>query len=127
MLGCSMSTQAFGEAGEALAARWLGERGWVVLARRFRSGHRDLDLVARRGELVAFIEVKARHGREFGDPVEAVGWRKQRELIRSAHVWVDRHGVAGDTYRFDVIGVLVEGERVRIRHVEGAFAAPWAT
>ncbi|HEY7878354.1 MAG TPA: YraN family protein [Gemmatimonadaceae bacterium] len=120
-----MSTQAFGETGEALAARWLGERGWWVLARRFRSGHRDVDLVARRGRTVAFIEVKARHGREFGDPVEAVGWRKQRELIRSAHVWIDRHGLVGDAYRFDVIGVLVDGQRVRIRHVEDAFSAPW--
>lgn len=122
-----MSRQAFGEAGEALAAQWLSEHGWVVLARRFRSGHRDMDLIARRGRLVAFIEVKARHGRAFGDPVAAVQWRKQRELVRSAQVWIDRHGLPGDAYRFDVIGVRVEGARARIRHVEGAFALPWAT
>jgi len=65
--------------------------------------------------------VKARSGSAFGDPVEAVDWRKQRELARSAAVWIDRHGRAGEVYRFDVIGVLVTGERVRVRHVENAF------
>jgi len=90
--------------------------------RRFRSGHRDIDLVVERDGTVAFVEVKARHGREFGDPVEAVNWSKQRELARSASVWIERHGRPADSYRFDVIGVLMEGERVRIRHVPNAFS-----
>jgi len=92
-----------------------------VLQRRFRSGHRDIDLVAERDGLVAFVEVKARNGLQFGDPVEAVHWRKQRELARSAAVWIDRHGRPNETYRFDVIGVLVEGNSVRVKHIENAF------
>ena len=71
--------------------------------------------------VVAFVEVKARRGERFGGPVEAVNWRKQRELGRSARVWVDRHGRRDDAYRFDVIGVLLAGSRVRIRHVPNAF------
>ena len=113
--------QRFGELGERVAERWLVRRGWRVLQRRFRSGRRDIDLVAERDGLVAFVEVKARRGDRFGDPVEAVDWRKQRELARSAAVWIDRHGRPSDGYRFDVIGVLVTGERVRVRHVENAF------
>jgi putative endonuclease len=70
---------------------------------------------------VAFVEVKARQGDRFGGPVAAVNWRKQKELGRSARVWVDRHGRREDAYRFDVIGVLVAGSRVRIRHVPNAF------
>jgi putative endonuclease len=89
--------------------------------RRFRSGHRDIDLVMERDGLVSFVEVKARRGSKFGEPVEAVGWRKQRELTRSAQVWIDRHGRPYEMYRFDVVGVLVEQERVRVRHVENAF------
>jgi len=112
---------AFGELGERVAERWLKRQGWRVLMRRFRSGHRDIDLVMERDGLVTFVEVKARRGSEFGEPVEAVGWRKQRELTRSALVWIDRHGRPCETYRFDVVGVLVERERVRIRHVENAF------
>ena len=108
-----------------MAERWLVRQGWRVLARRFRVGHRDLDLVVTDGSTVAFVEVKARRGGAFGHPVEAVNLRKRKELARSALVWVDRHGRAGEAYRFDVIGVLVEGRRVRVRHVPDAFRVPF--
>ena len=107
--------------GERIAARWMRRDGWSIVAHRFRSGHRDVDLVMRRGALVAFVEVKARRGNAFGGPVGAVGYRKQRELGRSARVWVDRFGGEGLEYRFDVVGVLVSGQNVRILHVENAF------
>ena len=117
----SAAKQAFGELGERVAARWLSRQGWRVVNRRFRSGHRDIDLVVERDGVVAFVEVKARNGDRFGDPVEAVNWKKQKELTRSAQVWIDRHGRSGEDYRFDVVGVLVQGESVRIRHVPNAF------
>jgi putative endonuclease len=114
-------TNEFGLQGERVAERWLLTRGWRVIQRRYRSGHRDIDLIAKRDELVAFVEVKARSGNEFGGPVAAVNWKKRSELVRSASTWIDRHGRPGETYRFDVIGVLVSGDRVRVRHVENAF------
>ena len=117
----SAARQALGELGERIAERWLRERGWKIVQRRFRSGHRDIDLVVERNGLVAFVEVKARQGDLFGDPVAAVNWRKQKELGRSARVWVARHGRRDEAYRFDVVGVLLNGTAVRIRHVEGAF------
>ena len=117
----SAARQAFGELGERIAERWLRRQGWRIVQRRFRSGHRDIDLVAERDGLVAFVEVKARRGQRFGDPVEAVNWKKQRDLGRSARVWIARHGRAPEAYRFDVIGVLVAGPRVRVRHIENAF------
>jgi putative endonuclease len=118
----SAARQAFGELGERIAERWLRRRGWRVLQRRFRSGHRDIDLVIEQAGVVAFVEVKARQGDRFGDPVEAVNWRKQRELGRSARVWIARHGRSPEAYRFDVVGVLVSGGRVRVRHVANAFS-----
>ena len=117
----SAATQALGETGERIAERWLTRHGWRILQRRFRSGHRDIDLIVEQDRMVVFVEVKARTGDRFGDPVEAVGWRKQRELTRSAAVWIDRHGRPGESYRFDVVGVLLQGERVRVRHVRSAF------
>jgi putative endonuclease len=117
----SADTQQLGLLGERIAERWLVERGWSTLGRRVRSGHRDLDLVMERDGVVAFVEVKARTGDRFGDPVEAVHWKKRRELVRSALVWMDRNGVQGRSYRFDVVGVLVSEGRARIRHVPGAF------
>ena len=117
----SADTQALGELGERIAERWLRDRGWQVIHRRFRSGHRDIDLVVAQSGLVAFVEVKARRGDLFGDPVGAVNWRKQKELGRSARVWISRHGRRDEAYRFDVVGVLLDKSNVRVRHVEGAF------
>jgi putative endonuclease len=114
--------QRLGELGERIAARWLARKGWRVVYRRFRNGRRDIDLVMQRDATVAFVEVKARKGSEFGDPVEAVHHRKQRELARSAHVWIDRHGRVDELYRFDVVGVLMDGDRVLVKHVENAFS-----
>jgi putative endonuclease len=116
--------QLLGHRGERIAEQWLARKGWRVLQRRFRDGHRDIDLIAERNGTVAFVEVKARSGDLFGGPVAAVGWRKQREVARSARVWISRHGRPGEAYRFDVIGVLLTPRGPAIHHVENAFGAP---
>jgi putative endonuclease len=113
---------ALGALGERVAERWLVRRGWRVLDRRYRVGHRDIDLIVRRDRVVAFVEVKTRHSAGFGGPVCAVGRGKRRHLWRAATIWIDRHGEPGLEYRFDVIGVLTAGELIRIAHVENAFA-----
>ena len=118
----SEARQSFGELGERIAERWLRRRGWRVVQRRFRNGHRDIDLVVERDGTVAFVEVKARRGAEFGGPVQAVNHRKRKQLERSAMVWIDRHGREAESYRFDVVGVLLNGAEVRICHVENAFS-----
>lgn len=118
----SAARQAFGELGERIAERWLRRRGWRVVQRRFRTGHRDIDLVVERDGTVAFVEVKARKGAEFGGPVQAVNYRKRKQLERSAMVWIDRHGQESESYRFDVVGVLLDGADVRVCHVENAFS-----
>lgn len=119
--------QALGALGERIAARWMARDGWQVVDRRWRSGRRDLDLVAIRDNVVAFVEVKTRRSTWSGQPVEAVNWRKQRELTRSAQAWMDQRGVllapAGAVFRFDVVGIVASRERVGVRHVESAFAA----
>lgn len=108
--------------GEQHARRYLEARGWDILAHRFRLGRLELDLVARRGALVAFVEVKTRCSSRFGSPGQAVGWHKQRSLARVASAWVLRHGRWGETYRFDVLEVFVGfGGRREVRHVEDAW------
>jgi putative endonuclease len=120
----SAARQELGKVGESIAARWLRRQGWRIVAQRFRSGHRDLDLVVQRDGTVAFVEVKTRRRSGFSDPVESVSWRKRRELIRSAMVWADRFGPPGVCYRFDVVAVIVAANGARVRHVENAFALP---
>ncbi len=88
-------------------------------------GRSEIDVVARRGRLVAFVEVKTRRGNGFGSPLEAVGWAKRREIGRVASAWRDRYGRQEDVYRFDVIGVTVTPCRTVIEHVEDAFRLEW--
>jgi putative endonuclease len=68
----SSGNKPMGDRGEQLAAGYLAERGWVILHRNYRIGHREIDLVARRNEVVAFVEVKTRGGLGYGHPLEAI-------------------------------------------------------
>ncbi len=100
---------------------YLAAGGWGVVAHRFRAGRAELDLIARRGSLVAFIEVKVRQGSGFGSPLEAVTGAKRREMVKAARVWIDRHGQPDDVYRFDCIGITSG----RLEHVPDAFRPGW--
>jgi putative endonuclease len=118
--------QRRGLAGEREAAEYLRSCGWDVLGHRFRMGRLEIDLVVRKGSVVAFVEVKTRRGDAFGGPLRAVGWRKQREIVRVAKAWVDRHGQPDDLYRFDVVAVnLLRRGVARLQHVEDAYRPEW--
>lgn len=110
-----------GLAGEEQAIRYLLSRGWHIVAHRFRVGHTEIDLIARQGSLIAFVEVKARRGTAFGSPLEAITGVKRRELVKAARVWVDRYGRPSDVYRFDCIA-LVDG---KLEHLADAFRPGW--
>jgi len=112
--------------GEITAGRWLVARGWRIEAHRYRMGRHDLDLIARRGGLVAFVEVKARRSGRFGAGEEAVGPRKRRVLEQVAWSWILRHGRSGDQYRFDVLVLMGEGPGAQtLRHIEDAWRPGW--
>lgn len=110
-----------GLAGEEQAIRYLQSRGWEVVAHRFRVGRVELDLVVRRGNLVAFVEVKTRRGTEFGSPFEAITGAKRREMVKAARVWVDRCGQPSDVYRFDCIALIDN----KLEHMADAFRPGW--
>ena len=78
--------QRRGFRGEQLVLRWLESQGWSIEAHRYRVGREEIDLVARRRELVAFIEVKTRRSLAHGSPMEAVHWKKRRAIGRVAAV-----------------------------------------
>ena len=121
----SAARQALGEKGERIAEDYLAARGWRVLDRRFRSGHRDIDLVVERiggeGRLIAFVEVKTRVSSGYGGPLGAVHWRKQREMAHAARDWMSRQWEPGDTFRFDVVGVVYGTGAPEVIHVADAF------
>jgi putative endonuclease len=110
--------RALGAHGEALAARWYGERGYVVLARNWRCRHGEIDLVLGRPGLVVFCEVKARTTTAFGSGAEAVTARKQGRLRRLAAEWLAAAEHGSVDVRFDV-AVVHRG--VELEVVEAAF------
>jgi putative endonuclease len=114
--------QRRGLAGERAALAFLTSCGWDIEAHRYRWGRHDLDLVARRGQLVAFVEVKTRRSLTCGTPVESVGWRKRVIIGRVGEVWRLRHGRPGDIYRFDLVAITEWGRgRYEIEHVADAW------
>lgn len=117
-----MRAHDLGRRGEALAARYLEARGWRLLDRNVRLGHKEIDLIARRGPVIAFVEVKTRAGRGYGHPLEAISRRKRREIERVAAAWLQRTGTRAAVLRFDALSILVEGAAPpRIEHVENAW------
>lgn len=110
-----------GRRGEAIAADHLRSRGWTVLARNYRAGSMEIDLVVRRGRVVAFVEVKTRTTSSGGTPLEPIGRSKRRTVVSAARRWIHEHGRAGTTYRFDAVGVRIIGEEVEIEHIPDAW------
>jgi putative endonuclease len=114
---------ALGVWGEAVACRLLHSAGWTILVRGYRLGRREVDIIARRDDLLAFVEVKTRIALTYGPPAEAVTWRKRREIEAVAADYLMRHVHDEVRVRFDVVSVVsAPGRRVlRCEHVEDAW------
>ena len=111
--------QFFGNAGEDAACAYLLKKGWKILDRNVRRGRNEIDIIAQKRGLLAFIEVKTRSGMAYGRPAEAVNTEKQRRIIQAAALYLQENGLSEANIRFDVIEIL-PGER---RHIEAAFDA----
>jgi putative endonuclease len=122
-----MKTQRKGERGEDQAVAHLEERGLVVVERNWRAGNAqrgELDIIARDGKTLCFIEVKARTSTLLGQPQEAVTPAKQRQISRLANAYVSNHNLDDVPCRFDVIEVWLsphEATPGRIQWHKGAF------
>lgn len=104
---------------EALAAEWLKEQGFVIVEKNYRCSQGEIDLVARDGRYLVFIEVKYRKGPKKGHPAEAVDVRKQRRISRAAAVYCCQRKIPEtQACRFDVVSILDR----KIEHLKDAFA-----
>ena len=119
----TQSRIALGKIGETLAATELERRGYVVLERRYRRRGGELDIVARDGGTVVFVEVKTRDGRDFGEAAEAVTARKRRRLTLLALDYMARHRLTECACRFDVVSIHMENELPVIQLFQNAFDA----
>ena len=118
-----MSKQkVFGQLGEDAAAKFLETHGCKIVARNFRIRSAEIDIIAQFGDVIIFVEVKARSNLRHGLPVEAVNIRKQRKIIEAASVFLQDENFSDCACRFDVVEVFLRGELVEsINHIENAF------
>jgi len=100
--------QTLGREGEALAVAELERRGYAILERRYRTRHGEIDVIARDGETIVFVEVKVRRTAEKGTAAEAVTPSKQRRIVAMAVDYLSRHNLHDRDCRFDV--VALDGE-----------------
>jgi putative endonuclease len=116
--------RSLGHEGESRAAALLERRGYRIVARNVRAGGVEIDLVALRAGVVAFVEVKTRRGRDLGAPEDAVDARKRARLVRGAAAWLHENPRVARRARFDVVTCEAMPDGAwRIRHLEGAFDA----
>jgi putative endonuclease len=116
-----MDRGELGRTGESLAAQYLERHGWRVVARNVRYREGEIDIVARRNGVLAFIEVKTRRSARYGSPAEAVTWTKQRRIRALAARYLIEHHTSADAIRFDVMDVARDGPGFRMTHIEDAF------
>jgi len=113
-----------GVLGEDLAADYLTTRGYTILARNYRKNTGEIDIIARDGDYLVFIEVKTRTNLLFGQPYEAVTLRKQAQISRVALGYITINKLHNQAMRFDVISVLIQANgKTEINHLPGCFEA----
>jgi putative endonuclease len=119
----SHARQVLGKHGEDLACRELERRGYAIVARRYRRRAGEVDIVARDGGTLVFVEVKARDGRAFGTAAEAVTGLKKRRIVQLARDYMMRHHVTDCPCRFDVVSIHFDAGRPIVDVFQNAFDA----
>jgi len=114
---------SLGRMGEDAAAQYLQRLGMTILQRNLNTPVGEIDLVAHHRRTLVFVEVKTRRSSAFGSPAEAVGPRKQRQIIRAANWYLNNNPAKSLQPRFDVVSILVKGSDVEVEHIPGAFEA----
>lgn len=110
-----------GKRGEELAVRHLEEAGYRVIERNYRCPLGEIDVIAKDGDCLVFVEVKSRRGGSAGDPQEAVGTRKQQKISRIAQFYLKEKRLSNVRARFDVVAVRILPSENRITVIRNAF------
>ena len=106
-----------------MAHRYLRKAGFLVLARNYRpsGGEAEVDIVARDGDIVVFVEVKSRNSAEYGSPDRAIDKAKQHNIARAARSYAARAGIGWDKVRFDTISIVFTNPPTIVHHQDVFF------
>jgi putative endonuclease len=123
MITAAPAKNPLGDRGENVAARFLRNLGYKIIVRNFRCEVGEIDIIARDGKVLVFVEVKSR-AYDDPKPEEQVGPAKQRQLTLVAKLYLSRYGIPQPPARFDVVAVVwPTGQNPIIRHAPNAFDA----
>jgi putative endonuclease len=113
----------FGKQGEDMAAAYLKEKGFRIRDRNWRFGRNELDIIAEKGDLLVFAEVKTRRLGSLMPPSAAVDKTKQSIIVRAADAYIQRYDLDVNA-RFDIISIETDGTETIVEHIEEAFYPP---
>lgn len=117
-----LNNKTLGAVGEAIAVTFLKGRKYSIIARNFRCKCGEIDIIARDGRTIVFVEVKTRRTKAFGVPQLAVTPFKQRQISKAALTWLAHNKLQDSGARFDVIAILQPDHAVpEIEHIQNAF------
>lgn len=115
-------TLSLGQEAEELAVRFLRRSGYKILARNLRLGRYEIDIVARDGDTIAFVEVRSRRAPDPVPPEDTVGYTKRRHLTGAANSYMARFPAPETYYRFDIVAIVFpEKGKPEITHLVDAF------
>ncbi len=110
-----------GKKGEDFAADFLIKKGYKIKERNYKSALGEIDIIALSGATIVFIEVKTRSSLKFGLPFEAVTKRKQHQITKTALYYMSKKKINETAARFDIVSVILKGERMEAELIENAF------
>jgi putative endonuclease len=116
-----VSNQDKGKKGEEAAARFLVQNRYRIIARNYRTSCGEVDIIARDGDTICFVEVKGRSSDRFGLPQEALSVAKQKKIVRVALFFLKEKKLLEAPARFDVVTVLFDEEPWRVELIKNAF------
>ena len=113
--------QKFGEKGESMAARYLKKTGYKILEKNFRTQLGEIDIIAKDGETIVFVEVKSRRSVQFGSPKWAITPKKQRKISMVALQYLKTTDQSTVKARFDVVTIIATQDKQKIEVIKNAF------
>ena len=111
----------FGKLGEQMAAKYLTDKGYIIIAHNYRRGHLEIDLIALDGDELVIVEVKSRSHDNILQPEDAVNHKKRLALIRLANEYVKTHN-RKENVRFDIVSVVSNDQCTKINHLKNAYS-----
>jgi len=108
----------YGKKGEAIAASYLKEKGYVILETNVRINKKEIDIIAQKSDILVFVEVKSRHNTDINDPESWISDTKKRHIFDAAELYAEKNNLDCEL-RFDVILVNAYENDFEIRHIEG--------